>query len=238
MLVRPAAQALRSGGARPEAKSAQSLGSWSPIESLTSRHDFSTFSHPYFLEFLTSSHSHLACCAASRCPRATRPPLRAPALRESDPEAGPARWARSLGPLRARAGATAAPSCPIQRRQVGPFDSRTRLSIANWDLFKEEFDKLCLTKPLRHRNDLPYFDFCSRVFEGADDLTPNDGVQCVASPDDLYKFVYPNLDKGVFKSRSLSGAPRLFRFFGTRAHLPGSSRVRSARVAALVRAHY
>ena len=97
--------------------------------------------------------------------------------------------------------------------------------------------KLCLTKPLRHRNDLPYFDFCSRVFEGADDLTPNDGVQCVASPDDLYKFVYPNLDKGVFKSRSLSGAPRLFRFFGTRAHLPGSSRVRSARVAALVRAH-
>ena len=58
------------------------------------------------------------------------------------------------------------------------------------------------------------------------------------SPDDLYKFVYPNLDKGVFNSRSLSGAPRLFRFFGTRAHLPGSSRVRSARVAALVRAHY
>ena len=63
-----------------------------------------------------------------------------------------------------------------------------------------------------------------------------DGVQCVASPDDLYKFVYPNLDKGVFNSRSLSGAPRLFRFFGTRAHLPGSSRVRSARVAALRRA--
>ena len=95
-----------------------------------------------------------------------------------------------------------------------------------------------MTKPLRHRNDLPYFDFCSRVFEGADDLTPNDGVQCVASPDDLYKFVYPNLDKGAFNSRSLSDAPRLFRFFGTRAHLPGSSRVRSARVAALVRAHY
>ena len=77
--------------------------------------------------------------------------------------------------------------------------------------------------------------YCSRVFEGADDLTPSDGVQCVASPDDLYKFVYP---KGVFNSRSMSGAPRLFRFFGTRAHLPGSSRVRSARVAALVRAHY
>ena len=95
-----------------------------------------------------------------------------------------------------------------------------------------------MTKPLRNRNDLPYFDYCSRVFEGADDLTPNDGVQCVASPDDLYKFVYPNLDKGVFNSRSLSDAPRLFRFFGTRAHLPGSSRVRSARVAALVRAHY
>ena len=132
-----------------------------------------------------------------------------------------------MGSLRARAGATAAPSCPIQRRRVGPYDSRTRLSIAasvaNWDLFKEEFDKLCLTKPLRHRNDLPYFGYCSRVFEGADDL---------------YKFVYPNLDKGVFNSRSLSGAPRLFRFFGTRAHLPGSSRVRSARVAALVRAHY
>ena len=154
------------------------------------------------------------------------------------PPAASERATPRLGPLRARAGATAAPSCPIQRRQVGPYDSRTRLSIANWDLFKEEFDKLCLTKPLRHRNDLPYFDFCSRVFEGADDLTPNDGVQCVASPDDLYKFVYPNLDKGVFKSRSLSGAPRLFRFFGTRAHLPGSSRVRSARVAALVRAHY
>ena len=163
MLVRPAAQALRSGGARPEAKSAQSLGSWSPIELVTSP--------PRFFVFPRVSNSHLACCAASRCPRATRPPLRAPALRESDPEAGPARWARSLGPLRARAGATAAPSCPIQRRQVGPFDSRTRLSIANWDLFKEEFDKLCLTKPLRHRNDLPYFDYCSRVFEGADDLT-------------------------------------------------------------------
>jgi len=28
---------------------------------------------------------------------------------------------------------------------------------ANWDLFKEEFDKLCLTKPLRHRNDPPYY---------------------------------------------------------------------------------
>ena len=234
MLVRPAAQALRSGGARPEAKSAQSLGSWSPIELLTSPTIFRLFR----IRISSSFYSHLACCAASRCPRATRPPLRAPALRESDPEAGPARWARSLGPLRARAGATAAPSCPIQRRQVGPYDSRTRLSIANWDLFKEEFDKLCLTKPLRHRNDLPYFDFCSRVFEGADDLTPNDGVQCVASPDDLYKFVYPNLDKGVFNSRSLSDAPRLFRFFGTRAHLPGSSRVRSARVAALVRAHY
>jgi hypothetical protein len=195
---------------------------------------FRLFRIGYFLEFLIPTSP----AAASRCPRATRPPLRAPALRENDPEAGPARWARSLGPLRARAGATAAPSCPIQRRQVGPFDSRTRLSIANWDLFKEEFDKLCLTKPLRHRNDLPYFDYCSRVFEGADDLTPSDGVQCVASPDDLYKFVYPNLGKGVFNSRSLSGAPRLFRFFGTRAHLPGSSRVRSARVAALVRAHY
>ena len=34
LLVRPAAQALRSGGARPEATSAQSLISWSPIETI------------------------------------------------------------------------------------------------------------------------------------------------------------------------------------------------------------
>lgn len=222
MLVRPAAQALRSGGARPEAKSAQSLGSWSPIEPLPLRARFSDFFAHRF-PFPTSP--------------AASPAVRAPPARRFGRQLSERATPR-LGPLRARAGATAAPSCPIQRRQVGPYDSRTRLSIANWDLFKEEFDKLCLTKPLRHRNDLPYFDYCSRVFEGADDLTPSDGVQCVASPDDLYKFVYPNLDKGVFKSRSLSGAPRLFRFFGTRAHLPGSSRVRSARVAALVRAHY
>ena len=79
--------------------------------------------------------------------------------------------------------------------------------MANWDLFKEEFDKLCLTEPLRHRNDLPYFNYCSQVFEGSDDLTPSDGVQCVASPDDLYKFVYPNLDKGTFNFRDRILAP-------------------------------
>ena len=92
MLVRPAAQALRSGGARPEAKSAQSLGSWSPIELLTSptifRRFFSlgiTFSDPTFLLLL-------GCLPLSA--RARTPLLRAPALRESDSEAGPAPGAR------------------------------------------------------------------------------------------------------------------------------------------------
>ena len=75
--------------------------------------------------------------------------------------------------------ASADPTTALGELNATSFLGKHDISMSAWGksvkerspLFKEEFDKLCLTKPLRHRNDLPYFDYCSRVFEGADDLT-------------------------------------------------------------------
>ena len=96
LLVWPAAQALRSGGARPEATSAQSLGFTSRIE-LPSRSPtrFSpkTFSEPRAQDAFTfPPWARVLPRAAAHAPSAR--PCVARQLRESDPDAAPALGAR------------------------------------------------------------------------------------------------------------------------------------------------
>ena len=107
LLVWPAAQALRSGGARPEATSAQSLISWSPIELLTSP---PRFFDDFSLRLSDSrfSDSPIFIGRGSCLPLSARRP-HAPASGASSQRERPRGWARS-GRARAQL-----------RRRVAPY---------------------------------------------------------------------------------------------------------------------